>query len=145
MVSYHTIQSFDHPCTLNMFISIESCQTQIHIHIDSQLTNDDSNEEVLETFSNLLPTFGQKIFLNHLGLRIHRMRSPLTRSDRFHVDQLTSFIHNPSYSEHPVHDLIIMIGYEPKYGFICTRFHGGVRSKDHLHYSHLENHLLTFK
>ena len=62
MVSYYAIQSFDHPSTLNMFMSMESCQTQTHIHIDSQLINDDSNKEVLETLSNLLPTFGQKIF-----------------------------------------------------------------------------------
>ena len=45
-----------------MFMSMESCQTQTHIHINSQLTNDDSNEEVLKIFSNLFPTFGQKIF-----------------------------------------------------------------------------------
>ena len=45
-----------------MFMSMESCQTQTHIYIDSQLTNDDFNEEVLETLSNFLPTFGQKIF-----------------------------------------------------------------------------------
>ena len=45
-----------------MFVSMKSCQTQIHIHIDSQLTNDDSDGEALETLSNLLPTFGQKIF-----------------------------------------------------------------------------------
>ena len=43
-------------------MSMESCQTQIHIHIDSLLTNDDFNEKVLETLSNLLSTFGQKIF-----------------------------------------------------------------------------------
>ena len=45
-----------------MFMSMESYQTQTYIHIDSQLTNDDSNEEVLKILSNLLPTFGQKIF-----------------------------------------------------------------------------------
>ena len=45
-----------------MFISMESCQTQTHIHIDYQLINDDSNEEVLETLSNLLFIFGQKTF-----------------------------------------------------------------------------------
>ena len=45
-----------------MFMSMESCQTQTHIHIDSQLTNDDSNKEALKTLSNLLPTFGHKIF-----------------------------------------------------------------------------------
>ena len=45
-----------------MFMSMESCQTQTHIHIDSQLTNDDSNKEALEILSNLLLTFGQKIF-----------------------------------------------------------------------------------
>ena len=45
-----------------MFMSMESCQTQTHIYIYSQLTNDDSNEETLETLCNLLPTFGKKIF-----------------------------------------------------------------------------------
>ena len=45
-----------------MFMSMKSCHTQTQIHIDSQLTNDDSNEKVLETLSNLLPTFDQKIF-----------------------------------------------------------------------------------
>ena len=58
MVSYHIIQSFDHPCTLNMFMSMKLYQTQTHIHIDSQLTNDDSDDEALETLSNLLPAFG---------------------------------------------------------------------------------------
>ena len=43
-------------------MSMESCQTQTHIHIDSQLTNDDFNEEALETHSNLFSAFGQKIF-----------------------------------------------------------------------------------
>ena len=62
MVNYRAIQSFDHPYTLNMFMSMESCQTQTHIHINSQLTNNESNEEVLETLSNLLPTFSQKTF-----------------------------------------------------------------------------------
>ena len=45
-----------------MFMSIESCQTQTHIHIDSQLTNDNSNKKILETLSNLLSTFDQKNF-----------------------------------------------------------------------------------
>ena len=45
-----------------MFISMESCQTQTHIHIDFQLSNDDSNEEALETVSHILPVFGQKTF-----------------------------------------------------------------------------------
>ena len=44
-------------------MGMESCQTQTHIHINSQLTNDVSNEEVLETLSNLFSTFGQKTFL----------------------------------------------------------------------------------
>ena len=45
-----------------MFMSMEPCQTQTQIHIDSQLTNDDSNKEILETLFNLLSAFGQKIF-----------------------------------------------------------------------------------
>ena len=43
-------------------MSMKLCQTQTHIHINSQLINDDSNDEALETLSNLFPTFGQKIF-----------------------------------------------------------------------------------
>ena len=50
-----------------MFMSMKSCQTQTDIHIDSQFTNDDSNEDVLKTLSNLLSTFGQKIFSSHLS------------------------------------------------------------------------------
>ena len=45
-----------------MFMSIELYQTQKYIHFDSQLTNDDSNDEVLETLSNLLSAFGQNTF-----------------------------------------------------------------------------------
>ena len=45
-----------------MFMSMKSYQNQIPIHINSQLTNDDSDEEVLETLSNHLPAFDQKIF-----------------------------------------------------------------------------------
>ena len=62
MINYRAIQSFDHPYILNMLMSMKLCQTQIYIHIDSQLTNDDFNEEVLETLSNLLSAFGQKTF-----------------------------------------------------------------------------------
>ena len=47
---------------MNIFMSMKSCQTQTHIHINSQLTNDDSDDEALETLSNLLAAFGQKIF-----------------------------------------------------------------------------------
>ena len=43
-------------------MSMKSYQTQTHIHIDSQLTNDNSIEEALEILSNLLAAFGQKIF-----------------------------------------------------------------------------------
>ena len=35
-----------------------------------------------------------------------------------------------------------MIEYELKYGFMYTRYHGSLRSKDHMHYSHYENFLL---
>ena len=45
-----------------MFMSMESYQTQTYIHIDSQLTNDDSDDEAFEILSNLLPAFGQKTF-----------------------------------------------------------------------------------
>ena len=45
-----------------MFMSMDLCQTQTHIHIDSQSTNDDSDKEALETLSNLLSAFCQKIF-----------------------------------------------------------------------------------
>ena len=62
MANYRVIQSFDHPCILNIFMNMELCQTQTYIHINSQLTNDDFDDKVLETLSNLLPIFDQKIF-----------------------------------------------------------------------------------
>ena len=43
-------------------MGMELYQTQIHTHSDSQLINDDSDDEALETLSNLLSAFGQKIF-----------------------------------------------------------------------------------
>ena len=45
-----------------MFMSMESYQTQTHIHINFWLTNDDFDDEALETLSNLLLAFDQKIF-----------------------------------------------------------------------------------
>ena len=116
MISYHIIQSFDHSCILNIFMSIESYQTQIYIYIDSQLINDDFDKKVLETLFNLLSAFGQKLFSNHLGLRIHRMRSPFTRSNWFHIDLLTTFIHTPPYPKHPVHVLISCLGMNQNMG-----------------------------
>ena len=43
-------------------MSMKLCQTQTYIHINFSLTNDDSKDEALETLSNLLPIFDQKIF-----------------------------------------------------------------------------------
>ena len=106
MISYRAIQNFDQSYTPNIFISMESCQTQTHIHINFLSISDDSNDEVLEILLNLYPAFGQKIFLSHLVMRIHRMPSPLTRSDRFLIDRLTTFIHIPSYPEYPIHILM---------------------------------------
>ena len=60
-------------------MSKESCQTQIHILIDSPSINDNSNDEALEILSNLYPALA-KDFLSQV-MRIHRMSSPLTRSD----------------------------------------------------------------
>ena len=62
VASYRVIQSFDHPCIPNMFMSMELYQTQTHIYINSWLTNDNSDDEVLETLSNLFLAFDQKKF-----------------------------------------------------------------------------------
>ena len=69
----------------------------------SQSYNDDSINETLEIHSNFHSAW-IKDFLNHYTIRVYRMRSPLTRSGRFFVDLLTTFVHNPSYLEYPVHD-----------------------------------------
>ena len=128
-------------CIPNMFMSMDSCQTPTYIFIDFLLINDNSNE-ALEILSNFhISLVG---FLSYLEMRIYRMSSALTRSDRFFIDLFTTFRHNPSYPEHPVHDLV-MIEYELKYGFMCTRFYGDLRSKGHLHNFHLENYLLICK
>ena len=55
-------------------MSMESYQTQTHIHIDSPSISDGFNDEALEDF------------LSHLEMKMHRMISLLTRSDRFFVD-----------------------------------------------------------
>ena len=83
-------------------MSIESCQTQTHIYIDSPSIYDVFNDKVLEILSNLHPTL-VKDFLSHLEMRMHRMISPLTRSDRFLLDRLTTSIHTLPYPEHPVY------------------------------------------
>ena len=103
-------------------MSMKSCQTQTHIHIDSQLTNNDFNEEALETLSNLLLAFGQKIFLSHLGLRIHRIRFSLTRSDRFHIDLLTTSIYTPPYPEYPIYILMPCLGMNQNMGSCAQDF-----------------------
>ena len=66
-------------------MSMELCQTQIHIHINSPSISDDFNDEALKFFSNLYPTLA-KDFLSHLEMRMHRMTSLLTKSDRFFID-----------------------------------------------------------
>ena len=80
MASYRVIQSFDHPCIPNMFMSMRLCQTQIHILINFPSINDYSDDEVLKIFSNLHSTLA-KDFLSHQMMRMHRMSSPLTKSD----------------------------------------------------------------
>ena len=66
-------------------MSMESCQTQIHILIDSLSINDDSDDKALETLFNLHPAL-VKDFLSHQVIKMHRMSSSFTRSDRFFVD-----------------------------------------------------------
>ena len=53
-------------------MSMESCQTQIHIYIDSASISDNSNNEILKIFSNLYSALIKKI-LSHLEMRMHRM------------------------------------------------------------------------
>ena len=53
-------------------MSIESCQTQIHIYIDSASISYNSNNEALKIFSNLYSAL-IKNFLSHLEMRMHRM------------------------------------------------------------------------
>ena len=90
-------------------MSIESYQTQTYILIDSPSINDDSDDEALEILSNLYSTL-TKDFLSHLEMRICWMSSPLTKSDRFFIDRLTSSIYIPPYPEHPVHVFMPCMG-----------------------------------
>ena len=83
-----------------------------------------------------------KDFLSQHLMRLLGINTPLTRSYRFLVDLLITFIHNPPYPASPHTWPFVMNEYEPKYGFMCTRYYGGLRSKDYLHNSHLENNLL---
>ena len=107
----------------------------------AQSNNDDSLNELLETISNVHTLI--KDFPNHHPIEISWMQSPLTRVDRFLVDLLITSICNSPYPVSPRAWLSVMIEYELKYGFMHTRYHGSLRSKDHMHYSHYENYLLT--
>ena len=71
----------------------------------SQSYDDDSINETLEILSNFYSTL-IKDSLSHHSIRASKMRSSLTRSDRFHVDLLTISIYNPPYPKRPVHDFI---------------------------------------
>ena len=68
-----------------------------------QSYNDDLINTILETISNIHNAL-IKVSLNHYLIETSRMRTPLTRSDHFLVDLLTTSIYNPTYPEHPVHD-----------------------------------------
>ena len=100
----------------------------------SQSYDDDSIYKKLEILSNFYSAL-IKDSLNHL-IRVSRINSPLTRSDCFLVDLLTTSIHNPPYPKYSIHDIIIVFEYEPKYGFMHIRFYGSLRSKDYLHNFH---------
>ena len=90
-------------CIPNIFYEYGIMSNSIIYSCLSQSYNDDSINETLETLSNFHSAL-IKDFLNHHMIRECRMRSSLTRSDRFLVDLLTTFVHNPPYPEHPVHD-----------------------------------------
>ena len=87
-----------------MFMSMDLCQTQIHILINSLSINDNSNK-VLEILSNLHSTLA-KDFSSYLEMKIYWMSSPLTRSDRFLVDLFTTSIHTSPYPEYLIHDFL---------------------------------------
>ena len=63
--------------------------------------------KILKILSNFHPVLINDS-LNHQSIRASRMRSLLIKSDRFHVDLLTTSIHTPPYPEHPVHDYMNM-------------------------------------
>ena len=129
--SYHIIQSFNQLAPW-IWLWIWNHVNLISYSILSRSNNDDSNHEILEIISNIHTLI--KDSLNHHLIKISWMRSPLTRIDWFLVDLLTTSICNPPYpvSSRTWHN--IMNEYEPKHGFMHTRFYDSLRSKDHMHY-----------
>ena len=102
VASYRAIQSFNHPASrICSWVWIHVKLKHIFLLILHLIF--DNSYEALEALSNLHTTLA-KVFLSYHKMRIHRMSSPLTRSDRFHVDLLTTFIHILPYLEHPIHD-----------------------------------------
>ena len=69
----------------------------------SQSYDDDSINKILKKFSNFYSTL-IKVSLNHHTIKASRMQSPLTRSDRFHIDLLTISIYILEYPEYPVYN-----------------------------------------
>ena len=120
---------------------MDICQTLTLNHIESQLDHEDSVDDWLEATSNLIPLC--KDSLSHSSKRLHGITYPLTRIDQFLVGPLTSFIHLPPYLRTPCTWLNVMNEYEPKYGLVCTRNHGDLRSKDHMHNFYSGIYLLT--
>ena len=75
-------------CMPNIFMSMDSCQTQRYIPIDSSSINDNLNE-ALEILSHI-HTILAKDFLSYLKMRIYGMSSSFTQSDIFLFDHSQS-------------------------------------------------------
>ena len=131
--SYRAIWSCDLPAPRIWLWIWNDVKSNI-ILIFLSILYDDLINKILKTFFNFYSAL-IKGFLNHQSIRASRMRFPLTKSDRFHIDLLTISIHIPSYPNHPIYDWV-MNKYEPKYGFIYTRFYDSLRLKNYMHNSH---------
>ena len=102
--------------------------------IPAQSSIDDSFILILETISNISTLI--KDSLNHHLTEIGWMQSPLTKSDRFLVDLLITFIYNSPFPVSSRTCLNVMSESEPKNGFMYIRCYGSLRSKDYLYYSY---------
>ena len=100
--SYRAIWSCDLPAPRIWLWIWNDVKSNI-ILIFLSILYDDSINKILETLSNFYSAL-IKDFLNHQSIRANRMQSSLIKSDQFHIDLLTTFIHIPPYPEHPIHN-----------------------------------------
>ena len=142
MESYHAIRSCDHPASRIWLWIWNDVKSKI-ILILFLIFNNNLINKILKVLSNFYSTL-IKDFLIHQSIRASRMWSPLTKSDRFHVDLLTTSIHIPPYLD-TLYMTKSWMSINQKYRFIYIRFYNVSGQRITYTTPTIRKHLLTDK